>query len=58
MEGYSQRLDKEAITDSQDEYDHGVCPMDPNVMEYQNKVGVIIWLGVFGMVMHDALQVL
>ena len=35
VEGYNERSDEGAITDSQDEYDHGVCPMDPNVMEYQ-----------------------
>ena len=58
VESYNDRLDEGAITDSQDEYNHGVHPMDPNVMEYQNKVGVIIWLGVSGMLMHNALEVL
>ena len=35
MEKYNERSDEGAITDSQDEFDLGVCPMDPNVMEYQ-----------------------
>ena len=31
-----------ALTDSQDEMDHGVHPTDPNVISYKkNKVGVI-----------------
>ena len=34
MDEYNERLDKEAIMDSQDGFDHGVHPMDPNVMEY------------------------
>ena len=42
VEGYNERLDEGAITDIQVEFNHGVCPMDPNVMEYQNKVGVTI----------------
>ena len=35
MQEYNERLDKGAIMDSQDELDHGVHPMDPNVMGYQ-----------------------
>ena len=34
VECYNERSDEGAITDSQDEYDHGVQQMDPNVMEY------------------------
>ena len=34
MEEYNERSDEGAIMDSQDEYDHGVHPMDPNVMGY------------------------
>ena len=35
MDEYNERSDKGAITDSQDEFDHEVYLMDPNVMEYQ-----------------------
>ena len=53
------RSDEGAVTDSQDEFDHGVHPMDPNVMEYQkNKVGVAIQSGVLGMLMCNALEIL
>ena len=34
MEEYNERSDKGAITDSQDEFDHGVCMTDLNVMGY------------------------
>ena len=34
---YNERLDEGAITDSQDELDHGVHPTDPNVMGQQKK---------------------
>ena len=46
--------------DSQDEYDHGVHPEDPNIMGYQKiKVGVCYFLsGVSSMLMQDALEVL
>ena len=35
MDEYNERSDEGAITDSQDELDHGVHPTDPNIMEYQ-----------------------
>ena len=35
-ECYNKRSDEGAKIDSQDEYDHGVWPMDPNVMVYKN----------------------
>ena len=35
MEEYNERLDEGTIMESQDEFDHGVHPTDPNVMEYQ-----------------------
>ena len=28
--------------DSQDEFDHGVCPTDPNVMGYQKKIRLVL----------------
>ena len=31
---YNERSDKVAVMDIQDEFDHGVYPMDPNVMAY------------------------
>ena len=34
MEEYKERSDEGAIMDSQDEFDHGVCPTDPDVMGY------------------------
>ena len=34
MEDYNERSDEGAVTNSQDKFDHGVCPMDPNVMGY------------------------
>ena len=34
MREYNERLDEGAVMDSQDEFDHGVCLMDPNVMGY------------------------
>ena len=37
----AKRSDEQVLTDSQDEMHHGVWPMDPNVMSYKNKVGVI-----------------
>ena len=37
MQEYNERSDKGAVIDSQDELDHGVCLMDPNVMGYQKK---------------------
>ena len=37
MQQYNERLGEGAIMDSQDQFDHGVCPMDPNVMEYWKK---------------------
>ena len=59
MEEYNKRSDEGAIMDSQDEFNHGVHPMDPNVMVYwKNKVGVVIWLVVSGMLMCNALEVL
>ena len=43
MQEYNERSDKGAVMDSQDEFDHGVCQTDPNVMGYQkNKVCVVI----------------
>ena len=39
MQEYNERSDKGAVMDSHDEFDHGVCPMDPNVMGYQKKEG-------------------
>ena len=51
-----------AVMDSQDEFDHGVYPKDPNVMGYWKKlrlVFVIFFLsGVLGMLMCNALEVL
>ena len=46
--------------DSQDEFDHRVCPEDPNVMGYQKiKVGTCHFLsGVLGMLMCYALEIL
>ena len=38
MQEYNERSDEGAIMDSQDEFDHRVCPTDPNVMGYQKKV--------------------
>ena len=32
VEGYNERLDEGAIIDSQAAFDHGICPMDRNVM--------------------------
>ena len=59
MEEYNERSHEGTITDSQDEFDHRVHPMDPNVMSSQKiKVGVVIWSGVSGMLMHNALEVL
>ena len=37
MQEYNERLDEGAVTDSWDEFNHGVCPTDPNVMGYQRK---------------------
>ena len=37
MQEYNERSDKGVVTDSQDEFDHGVHPMDPNVMGYWKK---------------------
>ena len=34
---YGERSDEGVLTDSQDEMDHRVWPMDPNVMSYQQK---------------------
>ena len=34
MQEYNERSDKGAVNDSQDEFDHGVHLMDPNVMGY------------------------
>ena len=36
-EAYNKRSDEGADTDIQDECDHGVWPMDPNVMSYKKK---------------------
>ena len=46
MEELNNRLDEGAVTDSQDEFDHGVHPKDPNIMGYQKEEGgVVIWSG-------------
>ena len=37
MEEYNARSDEGAVTDSQDEFDHGVHLTDPNVIAYQKK---------------------
>ena len=37
MEELNNRSDEGAVMDSQDEFDHGVCPEDPNVMGYQKE---------------------
>ena len=37
MEEYNERSDEGVIMDSQDEFDHGVCHTDPNVMGYQRN---------------------
>ena len=37
-EAFNERSDEGADMDSQDEHDHGVWPMDPNVMVYREKV--------------------
>ena len=37
MEDYKERSDEGAIMHSQDELNHGVHLMDPNVMGYQKK---------------------
>ena len=34
---YAKRLDEGALIDSQDEMDHRVQPMDPNVMSFRKK---------------------
>ena len=34
---YNERSDEGADMDSQDEADHGVQPMDPNIMAYKKK---------------------
>ena len=34
MEELNNRSDEGAVMDSQDEFDHGVCPEDPNVIGY------------------------
>ena len=34
---YNERSDEGATMDGQDEFEHGVHPMDPNVMGYQKK---------------------
>ena len=56
---YAERSDERVLTNSQDKMDHGVWPIDPNVMSFKrNKVGVIQWFGVLSMLMHDALEIL
>ena len=35
MQEYNERSDEGTNMNSQDEFDHGVHPMDPNVMKYQ-----------------------
>ena len=37
MEEYNKRSDEGAIRDSQDEFNHGVHPTDPNVLGYQKE---------------------
>ena len=37
MEDYNVHSDKGAVTDSQDEFDHGVHLMEPNVISYKKK---------------------
>ena len=54
----AERSDKVVLTDGQDEMDLAVWPMDPNVLSYKNKIGVIQWFGVSSMLMHDALEML
>ena len=39
MEEYNERSNEGAVMDSQDEFDHGVCPTDPNVMGYRKNEG-------------------
>ena len=52
MEDYNERSNDGAVTDSLDEFNHGVYPTDPDVMGYQKiKVRVVIWLGVLGVLM-------
>ena len=41
MEDYNKRSDEGAVMDSQDEFDHGVHPMDPNVMGYK-KIRLVL----------------
>ena len=42
IQEYNERLDKGAIMDSQDKFDHGVHPMAPMSWSIKNKVGVVI----------------
>ena len=39
--------------DDKEEFDHGVCLEDPNIIDYQ-KIGSILWVKGIGMLMHDA----
>ena len=54
MEDYKERSNEGAITDSQDEFDHGVCPKDPNVMGYQKKLRLVFVILVMGIWHADA----
>ena len=59
MEEYNERSDEGPITDIQDEFNHGVHPMDPMSWDTKkNKFGVVIWSEVLGMLMCNALEVL
>ena len=37
MEEYNERSNEEAVTDSQDEFNHGVCPMTPMSWDTKKK---------------------
>ena len=54
MEELNNRSDEGAVMDSQDEFDHGVCPEDPNVMGYQKKLRLVFVILVRGIGHADA----
>ena len=60
MEEYNERSDEGAVMDSQDEFDHGVCPMDSYVMGYQERIRLALPFdqGVSGMLICNTLEVL
>ena len=37
MVEFNNRSDEGAVMESHDVFDHGVCPMDPNTMDYQKN---------------------